>query len=286
MMYVKGTVGALFCQKSTIHGFESFEDGVYMIGKETERIITLDHIDESDELCCKLADEVIELAGFLEVEVPGQQAVQLVQHLLYVQQVNSYMNLTRIVNLHEALILHIVDSVALTRSLPFVPDRFLDMGTGAGFPGIPFHILTGCNGVLLDSVGKKIKAVDAFIRELCFEGIAGVHDRLESYACSQRETFDMVCARAVGQLPMIIEYGAPFLEHDGFLMLAKAHPSHEELVAGDRTADLCGLERIGCDEFELPEGMGHRSVLFYQKVDEPRIVLPRPVGEAKRNPLT
>ena len=256
-----------------------------MIGKATERTISLTHLADDDSRCHQLADELLELARCLEVEVHPRQAMQLVAHLLYVEQVNSYMNLTRIVDLHEAVILHLIDSIALTRSLPFDPEYFLDMGTGAGFPGIPIHVMTGCHGVLLDSVGKKIKAVNAFIAELGLEGISGVHDRLESFAASRGNAFDMVCARAVGQLSTIIEYGTPFLEQDGFLMLAKARPSDEELLAGDRAAEVCGLERVGCDEFELPEGLGHRSVLFYQKIDEPRISLPRPVGEAKRKPL-
>lgn len=256
-----------------------------MIGKATERTISITPLADDDPRYHLLADELIEYAGYLEVEVSPQQAMQLVAHLFYVEQVNAYMNLTRIVDLHEALILHLVDSIALTRSLPFDPEYFLDMGTGAGFPGIPIHVMTGCHGVLLDSVGKKIKAVNAFVDELGLEGISGVHDRLESFAASHGNAFDMVCARAVGQLPIIIEYGTPFLEQDGFLMLAKARPSDEELRAGDHAAEVCGLERIGCDEFELPEGLGHRSVLFYQKVDEPRIALPRPVGEAKRKPL-
>lgn len=249
------------------------------------RTITLETLDMPESEQIALANEVVELCNHIEIDVAVDQALQCVRHLLYVQQVNQYMNLTRINDMHEALILHIVDSLSLARSLPMEPERFLDMGTGAGFPGIPFQILMDCEGVLLDSVGKKISAVNAFIDGLGLDGIAGVHDRLESYAEKERGGFDMVLARAVGQLPTIIEYGTPFLEDGGYLVLAKANPTSDELRAGEKAAHVCGLEFVGCDEFELPEDMGHRSVLMYQKVDEPRIALPRPVGTAKRTPL-
>lgn len=250
-----------------------------------QRTIELNSLAMPDVDQLSLADEVVDLCSQIEIEISREQALLCVQHLLYVQQVNEYMNLTRINDLREALVLHIVDSLSLTRSLPIDPERFLDMGTGAGFPGIPFHILLGCEGVLLDSVGKKISAVNAFIDKLNLEGVVGVHDRLEAYAQKHRGSFDMVLARAVGQLNTIIEYGTPFLEDGGYLVLAKANPSQEEVKSGSKTAEICGLEFVGCDEFELPCELGHRSVLMYQKVEEPRIKLPRPVGIAKKTPL-
>ena len=249
------------------------------------RTVTLEPLDMPESEQIALANEVVELCNHIEIDVSADQALQCVRHLLYVQQVNQYMNLTRINDMHEALILHIVDSLSLARSLPMEPERFLDMGTGAGFPGIPFQILMDCEGVLLDSVGKKISAVNAFIHGLGLDGIMGVHDRLESYAEKEHGWFDMVLARAVGQLPPIIEYGTPFLEDGGYLVLAKANPTSDELCAGEKAAAACGLEFVGCDEFELPENMGHRSVLIYQKVDEPHVALPRSVGMAKRTPL-
>lgn len=255
------------------------------MGDKKERTVVLEPLEMSEVEQIALADEVISLAREIEIDVTADQALHCVKHLLYVQQVNQYMNLTRINDMHEALILHIVDSLSLARSLPMDPERFLDMGTGAGFPGIPFQIMMDCEGVLLDSVGKKISAVNAFISALGLEGLVGVHDRLESFAQRERGRFDMVLARAVGQLPTIIEYGTPFLEDGGYLVLAKANPTSDEFKAGEKAAEICGLEFVGCDEFELPQQMGHRSVLMYQKVDEPRISLPRQVGTAKRTPL-
>lgn len=249
------------------------------------RIISLHPFGESVEEIASLVDEVVSLAFELDIELDAETAERCVHHLLYVNQVNQVMNLTRIKDIHDALILHIVDSLALYRDLPIEPEHFLDMGTGAGFPGIPFALYTSCSGVLLDSVGKKIDAVNAFISALGIEGVEGIHDRCESYAIKMRGKFDTVFARAVGQMSMIIEYGAPFLEDDGYLVVAKANPEPSELKQAEKCADICGLELIGCDEFDLPRGLGHRSVFLYQKVSEPAVRLPRAIGLAKRQPL-
>lgn len=247
------------------------------------RPITLKPLNEGQ--VNDLTSELMAVASGFGLELNSDVASTCVQHLLYVQQVNEYMNLTRITDVHEALILHVIDSLALSRDLPIVPERFLDMGTGAGFPGIPFHILSGCPGVLLDSVGKKVDAVNAFIKALSLDSISGVHARLEEFALKEGGQFDIVFARAVGQLPTLIEYGAPFLEDDGYLVLAKANPTDAEFSSGSHVAEICGLEMVDNNEFELPLNLGHRSVLLYQKVCHPQIKLPRATGMAKRSPL-
>lgn len=249
----------------------------------SQRTINLEILDE--QIVASTADELLELAHSFGLSLDTTSARLCVEHLLYVQQINSYMNLTRITDMHEALTLHILDSLSLLDILPCKPQYFLDMGTGAGFPGIPFHVMTGSSGVLLDSVGKKIDAVNACIKQLGLSGISGVHARLEEFAATQGHIFDTVLARAVGQLPLLIEYGTPFLANDGSLVLAKANPSDDEFAAGLRAAKICGLELVQTKEFELPENLGHRTVFLFHKVSEPRIKLPRTVGLAKKNPL-
>lgn len=251
----------------------------------SKRIIELEPLIESDDEIAVLAQEVIELADELDLNVDLETAVACVRHLLLVNQVNQYMNLTRIQDIHEALVLHLIDSLVLARELPIDPENFLDIGTGAGFPGIPLAIYTGSEAVLLDSVGKKIDAVNAFVKELGIEDVIGVHDRCESYAAKHKGEFDLVVARAVGQMNMILEYGTPFLEDDGYLLVAKANPSDDECRLANKTAKICGLELVGTDSFELPRELGHRTVFLYQKVMPSKVKLPRAVGLAKKQPL-
>lgn len=260
-------------------------DWMVNMSEQTTRQISIQPLSETADEVADLARELIGYCSQLDLDLDLSDAELCVRHLLMVNQVNQYMNLTRISDIHEALVLHVVDSLSLTRDLPIEPERFLDMGTGAGFPGIPFAIYTGCEGVLLDSVGKKINAVDAFIAELGLDTVAAVHDRCESYASKHASEFDIVFARAVGQMNLIVEYATPFIEEDGYLVMAKANPSDEERRIADKTAELCGLELVGVDEFDLPCELGHRTVYLYQKVSKPRVKLPRAVGLAKKQPL-
>lgn len=260
-------------------------DWMVNMSEQTTRQISIQPLSETADEVADLARELIGYCSQLDLDLDLSDAELCVRHLLMVNQVNQYMNLTRISDIHEALVLHVVDSLSLTRDLPIEPERFLDMGTGAGFPGIPFAIYTGCEGVLLDSVGKKINAVDAFIADLGLDTVSAVHDRCESYASKHASEFDIVFARAVGQMNLIVEYATPFIEEDGYLVMAKANPSDEERRIADKTAELCGLELVGVDEFDLPCELGHRTVYLYEKVSKPRVKLPRAVGLAKKQPL-
>lgn len=260
-------------------------DWMVNMSEQTTRQVSIQPLSETADEVADFARELIGYCSQLDLDLDLSDAKLCVRHLLMVNQVNQYMNLTRISDIHEALVLHVVDSLSLTRDLPIEPERFLDMGTGAGFPGIPFAIYTGCEGVLLDSVGKKVNAVDAFIAELGLDTVSAIHDRCESYASKHASEFDIVFARAVGQMNLIVEYATPFIEEDGYLVMAKANPSDEERRIADKTAELCGLELVGVDEFDLPCELGHRTVYLYQKVSKPRVKLPRAVGLAKKQPL-
>lgn len=212
----------------------------------------------------------------------------LVRHLELVIEKNRITNLTRITDPATAVTLHIVDSLlplavkglGIDRS-----DTMMDMGTGAGFPGIPLAIMTGCSATLVDSVAKKVNAVTEFIEALGLERTRAVHARLEDLARSTRHTQSRVVARAVAQTNVLIEYATPFLRDKGLLIVEKGRPSEEELEAAQRAAQLCGLALVSHEQYELPHDFGHRELLVYRKVAPSRVKLPRKSGEAKRNPL-
>ena len=249
------------------------------------RPIILKPIDMNLDENIALVDELLELSSSLDIVFSRESAELCVEHLLYVVQVNEYINLTRITDLHEALILHILDSLTLNRFIPQGVSKVLDMGTGAGFPGIPLAITNDVSIELLDSVGKKIKADNAFIKQLELDNVQGFHDRIESYANTQRGSFDLVVARALAGLPILIEYATPFLSTNGSLLVSKGNPSVEEFETGLKVAKICGLELRDNFEFDLPNNLGHRQILRFQRVSAPSVKLPRANGEARRNPL-
>lgn len=228
-----------------------------------------------------------ELAGF-GISCSDDQARLLVRHLLLVIEKNRVVNLTRVVDPQEAVTLHVVDSllplacegIALDRS-----SRFLDLGTGAGFPGIPLGIMTGAHGLLVDSVNKKVQAVSEFAARIGLSALHALHARVEDCALRHPKSQDYVFARAVAQSNVLIEYAAPLLKTGGLLVLEKARPTDEELACASEAAKICGMRDVSRETFELPRELGHREILVYKKVSEPSIRLPRKVGEAKRSPL-
>lgn len=255
------------------------------MSQQVTRPIILTSLESQQNIIDELVDELSALVSEAGIEVSHDKLLILIHHLLYVEQVNSYINLTRITDLHDALVLHVLDSLLFGLLPHDFHGRFLDMGTGAGFPGVPFHVLTGLPGTLLDSVGKKIKAVAAIASELQVNDVQFVHDRVEEYALEHRGEFSYVMARAMASLPILVEYATPLLEQHGSLLISKGQLDTQELNAGVRAAELCGLTLDQHLSLELPRGLGHRELISFVKDGKPSVKLPRAAGTAKRSPL-
>ena len=141
--------------------------------------------------------------------------------------------------------------------------------------------------MLIDSVGKKVRAVQEFIQELGLQGqLSAEQIRAEDLARKQKRSFDLVVARAVAELGVLVEYASPLLRKDGLLVVSKGQLSDEELEHGLKTAEITGLKPVSHETHELPEGYGHREILTYQKKSNGRIRLPRKAGMAKHKPLS
>lgn len=251
-----------------------------------ERQIVLADISR-DERLRSGQGRLMELADSVGVVVPPVEAERCVAHLLHVLDVNEYINLTRITGFEEALTLHILDSLLLG---PFIPSQdacVLDMGTGAGFPGIPLAIACPQDTfTLLDSVGKKVKAVNAFVDVLGLENVETVHSRLEDYGRNHRAEFDVVVARALAPIGVLLEYARPLLKKGGTLLITKGTPDEDELSSAHETAKVLGYhDGVMHREIELPEGLGHRTILSFQAYRPSSVKLPRAIGMARKNPL-
>lgn len=235
-----------------------------------------------------VAKSIQELLSDYGLVCSDEQSRLLDKHLELVIEKNKVLNLTRITNVAEAVVLHVVDSLLLLccEGVKLTEQsKFVDMGTGAGFPGIPLGIMTGAQGMLVDSVGKKVAAVQEFIETLGLENLIARHARVEDLAVDLCGSQDVVVARALARTNILVEYATPFLKKGGKLVVAKARPEEEEVAEADRAAKICGLRRVSRETFELPEGLGHREILVYEKIGSARIKLPRKAGTAKREPL-
>lgn len=226
------------------------------------------------------------------LSITEQQAVALTTYLDVMLRKNQVMNLTAIRDFDKGLVLHLVDSLLFTKFLP--EDRldpmsydFLDMGTGAGLPGIPIAIARPqYTGILCDSTKKKITAVEEFLAQVGLQDrISTADERVETLALTYPDEFSHIVVRAMASLPVLLEYAAPLLSPEGTLVISKGTPSEDEVEHGKKVADIVGLGLVDQQTFELPQGEGHRTFLVYRRIHNPKVKLPRQIGYAKTYPL-
>ena len=209
------------------------------------------------------------------------------KHLELVIEENKVTNLTRIVDWESAQVLHVEDSLA---GLPEVEEAlegpYLDMGSGAGFPGIPLAIMTGRETLLADSVGKKTRALDSFAAELGIDDIVSTyHGRIEDLALQQPNRFSLVTARALSSLASLLELASPLLAKGGRLVCYKTHSESEGLEHAREIARKLGMEFVSSRGFTLSDGETSRAIIVFRKRCNPSMKLPRRVGMAQKKPF-
>lgn len=239
------------------------------------------HLDESStERLSTLLDE----AG---LHVPAGEQALLIAYLDEIIETNRSVNLTRITGADSAIRLHLVDSLlALPETIAAPSGRLLDMGTGGGLPGVPLCVASGRPGVLLDSIGKKVQAVKAAMASAGIESeIVAVAMRAEDLALSSGSSFSVVTARAVSSIASLVELASPLLKQGGRLVALKGQPDQEEMLQGERAGQSVGMAPLSSREVALPGGPERRTIVVYEKVAEPKIPLPRRVGQAQTSPL-
>lgn len=218
------------------------------------------------------------------LSLDATQVRMLVRHAELVLEANEHVNLTRIVEPQAVAVRHVVDSL-VPYSLVGSPDgSFVDIGSGAGYPGIPWLILTGAQGTLCESVGKKAKFLERCVAELALNGsvYAG---RAEELAAVRGAEADVVVARAVSTLGALVELASPLLREGGRLIALKGQPSADEIEHAKQTAEMCGMMQQAVYEFRLPIMNEPRTVFTYLRSGSPAVKLPRRVGLAQKHPL-
>ncbi len=226
-------------------------------------------------------------AGF-DVSAAGYERLSRFVNLLLNE--NCRLNLTSARDAEEIWGAHVCDSLAL---LPAVSDRsagrILDLGAGGGFPGLPLACV--CEPVsvtLLDSVGKKVDALRRMIDRLSLANVRAVCGRAETLAHDPplREQFDGVCARAVAELRVLLEYATGFVRPGGFCWFFKTLAGlEEESAAAIAAARACALEYVGARSYRLAGTDADRVIVEYRKLEGLAADLPRPPGRAKKRPL-
>ena len=200
----------------------------------------------------------------------------------YLLEVNSHTNLTTITDPDEIQVKHFEDSLSV---LDYISqgDRVLDIGSGAGFPGIPLRIEKGFDLTLIDSVNKKVTFMNEVIDKLTLENTRAIHTRAEDYAKENREKFDVVVSRAVANMSTLSELCIPFLKVGGIFIAMKGPKADEELEEAQKALKILGGEVIKLERFTLDGN--ERVNIIVKKVHMTKSKYPRGKNLPKKNPL-
>lgn len=228
----------------------------------------------------------------MALEITEIQAEQFIAYGCLLLDWNKRINLTAIKNPKEIIIKHFLDSLIFVKYLERLYSgmevSLIDIGTGAGLPGIPIKImLPDIQVLLLDSLAKRISFLDAVVKELGLKKIETYHSRAEDMGRDKmfRETFDIAVIRAVAELSVLLEYSVPLLKTGGRLMAAKGIDPEKEVFSAGKALQIlnCEIERI--EKYSLAEGADYRSVIIIQKKGKTPGNYPRPAGKPKKKPL-
>lgn len=202
---------------------------------------------------------------------------------------NKVMNLTGITEYDEVCLKHFTDSLSIVRIKDMNNiSTMIDIGTGAGFPGIPVKIaFPHIKIVLLDSLNKRLKFLNQVIEELNLEDIVTLHGRAEDHAkkAEYREQFDLCVSRAVANLSTLSEYCIPFIKKDGSFISYKSSDSDEEIKLAENAVNTLGGEICKIDKFMLPGSDMGRALVEIKKIKNTPRRYPRKAGIPAKEPL-
>ncbi len=218
-----------------------------------------------------------------------EQIYQFEQYYEMLIQKNEVMNLTAITEFEDVVQKHFVDSAMVRRVLvPSSGEHWLDLGTGAGFPGIPLKIIyPELNILLLDSLNKRVKFLEEVIEKLNLKGITAVHGRAEEMAKKEeyREKFDCCVSRAVANLASLSEYCIPFVKTGGYFIPYKSEKAQEEIEQAEKAIQILGGTVEKQEEFMLPETNIYRCLICIRKQKQTPKKYPRKAGTPTKEPI-
>lgn len=199
---------------------------------------------------------------------------------------NEKINLTAITDYEQVYLKHFYDSLTIVKTINLNDiETLCDVGTGAGFPGIVLKIIyPHLKLTLIDSLNKRTIFLQNVVDELKLENVDIIHTRCEEYAINVRERFDVVTARAVASLSMLIEYCSPLVKVNGFFIPMKGNVDNE-LESSRHAIDALSLQVKDIVKFNLPVEESERTIIKFLKTKETNKKYPRKFSEMKKKPL-
>ena len=225
----------------------------------------------------------------LDIVLDQEQIDQFDEYYEILVEWNKVMNLTGITEYQEVVEKHFLDSLSIVKVMDMDQvERVIDVGTGAGFPGIPLKIaFPKLDIVLLDSLNKRIRFLDHVIEELGLEGIRTIHGRAEDFARDgkYRERFDLCVSRAVANLSSLSEYCLPYVKVGGRFVSYKSGDIEEEVDDASKAIAFLGGKKERIEKFQLPDTDIQRSFVVIGKTKNTQKRYPRKAGMPTKEPL-
>ena len=239
-------------------------------------------------------NKLVNICNKINIEISDDQINCFEKYYELLIEKNKVMNLTAITDKEDVIVKHFIDSIAL---IPYLLDKgininnklkIIDIGTGAGFPGLPLKIMMpDVKFTLLDSLNKRVSFLNEVIDELKLKDIEALHGRAEDYASDNkyREKYDICVSRAVANLSTLSEYCIPFVKEDGFFISYKAGESEEEINNSKNAIKILGGKINKVEEFVLPGTDASRVFVFIRKQALTDKKYPRKAGVPAKKPL-
>lgn len=223
----------------------------------------------------------------ININATDKQINQLYLYMNLLIEWNEKINLTAIVEPKDIIIKHFIDSLTIEKYIK-KDSKLIDVGTGAGFPGIPLKIFRNdVNIVLLDSLNKRVKFLEEVIKKLELKDIYVFHGRAEEFSIKReyRETFDIATSRAVANMATLSEYLLPFVKIGGKMIAMKGSEIEEELEESKYAISVLGGKTENIDSFLLLDTDIKRNIVIIKKEKKTPEKYPRKAGAASKEPL-
>jgi 16S rRNA (guanine(527)-N(7))-methyltransferase GidB len=237
----------------------------------------------------KQKEFLIENLQKIDIILEEEKIQQFITYYDILVEWNKVMNLTGITEFEEVVIKHFVDSLSLIKAVnPTKIQSVIDIGTGAGFPGIPLKIVyPNLEVVLLDSLNKRIKFLNTVIEKLHLSNIRCIHGRAEDFSrkAEYREQFDLCVSRAVANLASLSEYCIPYVKKAGMFISYKSGKIESELEEAKIAVKILGGKIDSSIKFYLPDTDMERSLVVIKKVSNTAKMYPRKAGIPAKEPI-
>ena len=223
----------------------------------------------------------------IEIELDEKQIEQFYDYMQRLLKWNEKINLTAITQPQEIIIKHFVDSLTISKYIK-ENAKIIDVGTGAGFPGIPLKIYRNdIEVILLDSLNKRINFLNDAINKMGLDKIGAIHGRAEEFVHNKeyREKFDIATSRAVANMATLSEYLIPFVKVNGMVVAMKGSDVKQEIDESKRAINVLGGKIFGVEEFNLPDTDIRRNVILIEKEKHTLAKYPRKAGTPSKEPL-